>query len=309
MTRVPVILNPIAGGGRLLRHRGRLAAVAAACGAELAIETARSAEETTELAARAAAAGLPLVFAFGGDGTYNAVARGLIGSPTAMGVLPGGTTSVLAYELAVPRPSARAVAALLAGRDREMRVGRSDRGDLVLLMLSAGPDSWVLERLRPSLKRFGGRVGVALQGLVEALGSSSLPRLRVVVDGAVNEAGWVIVGKSRCYGGSWAATPGADPFRGDFEVVAQRTAGRRAALAFLAGIPGGSHLRRADVLRSVATQVRLEPGRADTPVPFQIDGDVIGHLPVELSVDPRPLRVRMPAGGAPQSSAKRSVEM
>jgi len=309
MTRVPVILNPIAGGGRLLRHCGTLAAVAGDCGAELAIETAHSADETTELAARAAASGLPLVLAFGGDGTYNAVARGLIGSATAMGVLPGGTTSVLAYELAVPRPSARAVTALLAGRDREMRVGRSDRGDLVLLMLSAGPDSWVLERLRPSLKRLGGRVGVALQGLVEALGSSSLPRMRVTTNGDLEEAGWVIVGKSRCYGGRCAATPGADPFRADFEVVAQRATGRRAALAFLAGIPGGRHLRRADVLRSLAERVRLEPARADRPVPYQIDGDVVGNLPVELSIDPRPLRVRMPAGAAPQSSAKRSVEM
>ena len=52
-----------------------------------------------------------------------------------MGVLPGGTTSVLAYELGVPRPSSRAVTALLKGEDRAMRVGRSDRGDLVLLML------------------------------------------------------------------------------------------------------------------------------------------------------------------------------
>jgi diacylglycerol kinase family enzyme len=237
-----------------------------------------------------------LVFAFGGDGTYNEVARGLLGSSTVMGVLPGGTTSVLAYELGVPRPSSRAVTALLKGEDRAMRVGRSDRGDLVLLMLSAGPDSHVLERLRPSLKRLGGRVGVALQALMETLGASPLPKMRLVTDSTTEDAGWVIVGNSRCYGGRHCATPGADPFRGDLEVVVQRSTGRRAAAAFLFGIPTGRHVQRNDVKRQSVTRVRIEPAHPDCGVPYQVDGDVVGVLPVEIEVEPRPLWVRVPAG-------------
>jgi diacylglycerol kinase (ATP) len=236
------------------------------------------------------------VLAFGGDGTYNEVARGLVGSSTSLGVVPGGTTSVLAYELDVPRPAPHAVAALLAGEDRAMRVARSDHGDLVLLMVSAGPDSYVLKRLRPSFKRLGGRVGVALQAVVEAVGTSNLPRVRVVVGGNGEEAGWVIVGNSRCYAGRHRATPGADPFRGDLEVVAQRGSGRRAAVSFLLGIPSGRHLRRADVVRTVVETVRLEPTASDVTVPYQVDGDVVGALPVEIGVDPRPLMVRIPAG-------------
>jgi diacylglycerol kinase family enzyme len=294
VTRLPVILNPTAGGGRLLRHRGRLEAVASAQGAELDIAIARSRDHTTELAERAASQELPLVLAYGGDGTYNAVAQGLLGSQTAMGVLPGGTTSVLAYEFAVPRPAERAVGALLAGEDRDMRVGRSDRGALVLLMLSAGPDSHVLERLRPSLKRLGGRVGVAMQGLIEALRAYDLPRMRLVSNGRAEDAGWVIIGKSRCYAGRHAATPGADPFRPDLEVVAQRRSGRRAAVSFLLGIPSGRHLERDDVSRRVVEHVRLEPVAANDQVPYQIDGDVGGTLPVEVRVDPSRLKVRLP---------------
>lgn len=295
MTRVPVILNPIAGGGRLLREQGRLKEVAADCGSELDIWISESPAHTFELAERAAADELPLVLAYGGDGTYNAVARGLLGSATAMGVLPGGTTSVLAYEFGVPRPARRAVDALLRGDDRVMWVGRTDAGEIILLMLSAGPDSHVLERLRPSFKRLGGRVGVALQAVVEALSGGALPRMRVVSDGVVDEAGWVIVGKSRCYAGRFCATPGADPFRGDLEIVAQRASGRRAAVAFLSGIPSGRHVSRSDVVREVASRVRLEPASPGDVVPYQIDGDVVGVLPVEIGIDPKPLRVRLPA--------------
>ena len=295
MNRLPVILNPTAGGGRLLRQQDRLAAVAAANGAELEICIASSRDHTIEQAAAAAADGVPLVLAFGGDGTYNAVARGLLGSETAMGVLPGGTTSVLAYEFEVPRPAHRAVEALLTGDERHMRVGRSDRGDLVLLMLSAGPDSHVLERLSPNLKKLGGRAGVALQGLVEIVRGGQLPRVRLHAGNGSQETGWVIVGNSRCYGSHFAATPGADPFRGDFEVVSQRTSGHGAAAAFLLGIPSGRHLRRPDVTRVIVDRVRLESVDDGVPVPYQVDGDVVGTLPVEIHIDPQHLKVRLPA--------------
>jgi diacylglycerol kinase family enzyme len=294
MTRIPVILNPIAGGGRLLREQGRLQDVAADHGSVLDIWISESPTHTTELAEQAAADEIPLVLAYGGDGTYNAVARGLLGSSSAMGVLPGGTTSVLAYEFGVPRPAQRAVKSLLAGEDRAMRVGRTGDGDIVLLMLSAGPDSQVLERLRPSFKRLGGRVGVALQAVVEAMAGGALPRIRLASATTIDEVGWVIVGNSRCYAGKFCATPGADPFRDDLEIVAQRSNGRRAAMSFLFGIPSGRHITRADVVRETVRWARLEPASAGDVVPFQIDGDVVGTLPVEITIDPRPLWIRLP---------------
>jgi diacylglycerol kinase (ATP) len=293
---VPVILNPVAGGGRLLRGQDRLRGVASASGFTLDIRVAEDAATTVELARTAAKENLPLVLAYGGDGTYNAIARGLLGSETAMGVLPGGTTSVLAYEFGVPRPARRSVEALLRGGDRVMRVGRTDKGDMILLMLSAGPDAHVLHRLRPFFKRFGGRVGVAFQAVVETVSGGDLPRFRVVSNGTVNEAGWAIVGKSRCYAGRFAATPGADPFRDDFEIVVQRSSGRRAAVSFLFAIPSGRHVARNDVVRETVEKVRLEPVSPGDVVPYQIDGDVVGTLPVEITIDPRQLLVRLPAG-------------
>ena len=294
VNRVPVILNPSAGGGRLLREQKGLHAAAANSGSELDIWISETPTHTIELAEKAAANDFPLVLAYGGDGTYNAVARGLLGSSTAMGVLPGGTSSVLAYEFGVPRPARRSVGALLRGEDRAMRVGRTDADDIVLLMLSAGPDSHVLERLRPALKRLGGRVGVALQAVVVAMTGEALPRIRVAPTSTIDEAGWVIVGNSRCYAGRFCATPGADPFRDDFEVVAQQTNGRRAAMSFLFGIPSGRHVTRDDVVREVVGRVRLEPASVGDAVPYQIDGDVAGMLPVEVNIDPQPLWIRLP---------------
>jgi len=290
---VPIILNPIAGGGRLLRHRRRLEAAAARLGATLRWCETGHPGHAEEIARHEAEAGARMVLAFGGDGTYNEVARGLVGSSTSLGVLPGGTTSVLAYELGIRRDPCLALGQLLDGDDKAMRVGRTDHDDLMLLMLSAGPDALVLSRLGAVTKRLGGRVGVALQACIELV-RAEMPRLRVTTDQRAHDGSWAIIGKSRCYAGPFHATPGADPFAEHLELVLLQSAGRWATCGFLLGIPAGRHVHRRDVLRRDSRRLRLEPDPAHARVPYQVDGDVKGFLPVEVWTDPKPLRVRVP---------------
>lgn len=299
MTVIPVILNPTAAGGRSLRHRVGLEAVARARGVTLEWWPTREAGDGVALGRRAAAAGAALVLVWGGDGTYNEVARGLVGTSTSLGILPGGTTSVLAYELGIPRPPPRALPALLDGTDRELRVGATDQGGLVLLMLSAGPDAEVVASIPPAQWRRGGKAEVLLKAARLLLSRRPLPRLRVEVDGEAMAGGWVIAGKARCYAGPYRVTPGADPFRPGFEVVVQESVGRVAALGFALGIPFGRHLRRRDVTGRSGERLTLTPSDADSRVPYQVDGDAAGLLPVSLSTDPRPVRVRLP--GPPES--------
>ena len=295
MTRVPVILNPTAGGGRLLRLRSELDAVARGLGVDLEFWLTEGKGHAEELAHAEACRGTPLVLAWGGDGTYNEVARGLVGAPSSLGVLPGGTTSVLAYEFDIPRPAPTALEALLRGRDRSMRVGSSSRGDLVVLMLSAGPDAVVVQNaINRRTGNYKGKTGIALQAIRELLKSRPLPRLRVRSGERVVDGGWTIVGNSRCFGGPYRATPGADPFAPAFEVVVLTSSGRAAVTAFALGIPFGRHLRRADVVRFGCDRVMIEPISDEAELPYQVDGDPQERLPVTLEVDPRELIVRVP---------------
>lgn len=292
---IPVIWNPMAGGGRTRRHRRRMDRAASRLGAALEWRSTKAPRHATELAQRAADDGAPLVLAFGGDGTYNEVAAGLLGSPTVLGLLPGGTTSVLRYEFGVPWSPRRALEALLDGEDTPIRVGRTDSGAVFLLMLSAGPDAVVLDRLPDMLKRKGGKSAIAAQAAFEFT-RATLPRMRVDVGGETLEGGWVIVGNSRYYAGPFQATPAADPHIPRLELVLQTAVGRGPVLAFLWGLLRGRHIRRGDVVRRVDTAVRIDPVGND-PIPYQLDGDAVGYLPVSIDIHPEPLLVRVPRPG------------
>ena len=292
MRSIPIIVNPTAGGGRLLRSFADLDATAHGCGVTLDWRHTGHAGHGTELAREAARDGHPLVLAYGGDGTYNEVGRGLLGTDSALGVLPGGTTSVLAYEFGIPRPASRALEALIIGRDRAMRVGRTDRDEIFLLMLSSGPDVVVLERLETGLKKIG-RTGVALQAVRELVRFRSMPSFEVGVAGRTITAGWAIVGTGRCYAGPYHATPGASPFAATFEVVVQRSVGRRYAVPFALGMPFGRHVKRRDVWRAMTDEIEFIPV-GDRPIRYQLDGDLVGELPVKARIDPESLLIRMP---------------
>lgn len=296
MKTVPIIVNPTAGGGRLVRSFMDLDAAAHQCGVTLDWRHTEHRGHGSELARQAAAEGCPLVFAYGGDGTYNEVARGLLGSDTALGILPGGTTSVLAYEFGIPRPAPRAIEALVLGRDRCMRVGRTDQDEIFLLMLSSGPDVVVLEHLEDSVKKIG-RAGVALQALREFVRFRPMPSFEVVAGGKTISGGWGIVGTSRCYAGPYHATPGANPFAPTFEVVVQRSVGRRYAVPFALGLPFGRHVLRRDVWRQTVEEVEFRP-LGDGRLRYQLDGDLAGELPVKATVDPALLLIRLPGAAA-----------
>ncbi len=71
----------------------------------------------TELCREAAHEGYDVVVAFGGDGTVNEAANGLLGSPTPLSCLPGGSANVFAKMLGIPGELIDATEHLLALAD------------------------------------------------------------------------------------------------------------------------------------------------------------------------------------------------
>src|ERR1700760_2249684 len=114
-------------------------------------------DHATELCREAASEGYDVVVAFGGDGTVNEAANGLVGSRTPLSCLPGGRTNVYCRMLGIPTDVVDATEHLLmlAGdwRTRQVDLGRVDER-FFLFSAGVGLDASVVERVdsRPRLK-------------------------------------------------------------------------------------------------------------------------------------------------------------
>ena len=149
------ILNPRAGlaATRALRA---VEAHPAWRGTEVVVTKARG--DARQLAGEAAAAGFEAVLSIGGDGTANEVAWGLLGSETALGLVPMGSGNGLARTLGIPLRPERAVETLAHAVRRRMDVGMVN-GRPFLNVAGAGFDAQVGADFHSHGLR-GGRRGV-----------------------------------------------------------------------------------------------------------------------------------------------------
>lgn len=124
------------------------------------VETSRRGH-ATRLAQGAAAQGFDVVVCLGGDGTVNETANGLVGSSTALGVLPGGSTNVFARTIGLPNEPVESTAMLLeameAGSIRRVGLG-SVNGRYYCFHVGIGYDAALVEQVerRSGLKRWAG---------------------------------------------------------------------------------------------------------------------------------------------------------
>ncbi len=81
--------------------------------------------DATRLAQQAASEGYTTVVAVGGDGTINETASGLVGTETALGIIPRGSGNGLARSLNIPLQAARALEVIRNGKAYRMDAGRA----------------------------------------------------------------------------------------------------------------------------------------------------------------------------------------
>lgn len=122
--KVRFIINPAAGSSGKLKRVNEI--VRSLLGSEPGIFEVRAtngAGSAAALSSEAVRKGYEFVFACGGDGTINDVASQLVGTTTALGIIPAGSGNALARTLKIPMDPAGAIGLLMTGSVRQMDVG------------------------------------------------------------------------------------------------------------------------------------------------------------------------------------------
>ncbi len=282
-----VIFNPRAGRWGIASLVDPVLAELAAAGVEAEAQATRSPGHATDIARRAAQLGVPAVYVLGGDGTLREAAAGLLGSRTALGILPGGTTNVVARALGVPlapRAAARALADAVA---RELDVGLCGT-EPFLMMVSGSFDAEVLRRVPTGAKRVVGRPLVGAYGLAAWL-TWRAPTIDLTADDHGLTASFFAVCNLPLYAGPFVLARGAKADDGRLDLVLFQGETRRALLGFALAMVRGRSGERRDVAQVGVHQVRL-PGRHLV----QLDGDWREVEDVSIRLAPQRLRVLVP---------------
>jgi YegS/Rv2252/BmrU family lipid kinase len=294
--KVRAILNPRAGvqawRTREAVERGRPS------WGDYAVYFTREAGHATQLAREAVAAGADLVLAVGGDGTVNEVARGLFGSPAALGIVPAGSGNGLARALRLPLRPGAALAALERGARRRMDVGFVN-GRPFLNVAGVGFDAAVGHAFHERGRRGGrrGLLGYVRLSLAE-LRSYRAPRLAIeVATQRVELTAFVVTfANGPQYGSGAFINPGAKLDDGRLEVVAfesaplWRTLGAVSRM-FLGGLERLQGYRR---LPGPGATVVLA-----APAAVHCDGDPVGMAErIDVTLEPRLLEMVVPEATA-----------
>jgi YegS/Rv2252/BmrU family lipid kinase len=255
--------------------------------------SARQRGDVETIAREAAEEGFDCVVACGGDGTIHEALNGVVGSRTALAVVPSGTVNIWAYEARLPSDPLAALRLLEEGDRVCLDTGRA--GDRAfLLMASVGLDSLVAGQVSSRLKR--------RFGMLPYLGRAALDlrtfdgfEAEITLDGERIQTELVafVAGNTRSYGRVLSITPNARADDGLLDVCIFTGSGRLRFLRSLVQTAARLHLQNSDVIYYQARSIELRTG---VRWPVQLDGEVVARTPLRIECLPQSVQVIVPQG-------------
>jgi diacylglycerol kinase (ATP) len=280
-------------------------------------------KEAIKIARQAVERGVKVVVAAGGDGTINEVANGLLGSDTALGVLPIGTTNAWAMQMGIPAlnpvlQSARvaklmtdlekriayplpanyyrrvlldAAKVLIEGRTISVDVGEVS-GRYFLLWAGIGLDAAVVESISPADKKILGSWAYLLPALRTVRRYFST-EICLSLDGKVTKTSTplIIISNIQLYGGLFAIGAKACVNDGKLDVCVFKGDGFFTFVQHALKVLSRQHLRDPKIEYYQCSEMSIEAARI---LPVHVDGEPFTETPVTIRAVPSALKVIVP---------------
>ncbi len=276
-------------------------------------ETAYPGHATT-LAQQSAARGDDIAIAVGGDGTVNEVLNGLVGTRTALGIIPSGTGNVFAADMRIPLPGPlphqkliRAAETLLVSKPRRIDVGSAVWGNgqrrYFLSWAGAGLDAAISDAVEVDKNtrrswRFLGMFGWLISGLW-VLRNFRGTHMRVTLDHRRVISRRIImttVNNAQLYGRFWRLSPDAKLDDGWLDVVIMEGYGWRSSVRHIFNASVGRLAADPDTYLYRARHISVEAGE---PMPVHVDAESVGLTPLTVEIVPQALTIFLPPNVPP----------
>jgi len=304
VTHAILIANPNAARTEALTVR-RIADVIKGAGWTVEVLATGGPGDARRLAEYGVERGADVVAVFGGDGTTMQAAAALVGTNTALGLLPGGTGNLLAGNLRLPTNPVKAAEVMVRGVPTPLDLGRMDRPDGVhyfAVACGAGVDARVMVETSSAMKHKWGMMAYVATTLRIIREIRSVP-FEVTVDGVEHRFDAAMLMVANC---GEVIPPiiklgaGISPSDGLLDLV-----------VFQADSLGGSVRAVWDLLRDAegtfgedvfvgyARGREISVRTVGEVQPVQMDGEAGGETPFTATVVPGAIRVMLPADSRP----------
>jgi YegS/Rv2252/BmrU family lipid kinase len=320
MRKAAILYNPLSGGHRDRRLADVDAALAVlrASHVEAIAEPTRPNGEAADQARAAIAQGCDAILACGGDGTVHDVLQGIVGSEAALGIIPLGTANALAHDLKLPRDPAAATLATVSAQARRVTVGQvnylafdgKNMTRYFIVAAGIGVDAHLFYQLNVGLKQRLGMFSYYAKAthlwlthplkrfITEYLESGATEPKRAIVSE-------LLAVRIRYFGGVLQElAPGASLDRKDVRLVLFRTTSRLSYLLYIIRgllgerfpVPGVDLVNGERVschYLSTSTPKNGSP-RANPRIYVEVDGELVGTLPAEITLAPETVNLLVP---------------
>jgi diacylglycerol kinase (ATP) len=265
--KVLILFNPFAGQAYNLKRSLEAAAdIWQSRGWQVELRPTKAPGDATIQAKAAANAGYDVVAAAGGDGTVNEVMNGLVGTNTALAVLPVGTVNIWARELGLSMEPKRAATNFLDAHLEKIDVGKAGTR-YFLLMAGIGFDAAVTAGISSHIRIDGKRI-----------------RGRILM---------VVIGNSQLYGGVVKLTAHAIVNDGLLDICIIKGYSMLTAPLRLLSVFTRRYNQDPKVAYYRAKRIQIKGKKA---MAVQVDGDYLGMTPMNFQVVPSSLWVLVPPG-------------
>jgi diacylglycerol kinase (ATP) len=294
-----VFVNPAAGGGRAGSILPSLRKLFKELHFPAEFVLTESAEELEARARQAIAQEYRLLFAMGGDGTFQGLLNAAFGANVVLGVLPAGGGNDFAAALGLPGHPLQAAELVLQGQVRDVDLVRARTANGRERFYAGGGgvglDAEAAQHARCAYRRLPGRFRY-LASALRALLEFTPVEVRVEFpdsDLQAMEAKSLLVGvlNTPSYGAGLRLAPEAKIDDGWLNLVLMEDLSVFGVLTLLPRLMGSGELRTTRVQRRRAKRIRLE---TDRPRMFHGDGEILGPTPVEIEVACHAVRVLSP---------------
>lgn len=291
----------------------RVAEIFREAGVEALIEPTRTPGSAGEQARDAINDGCDAIIACGGDGTAFEVLQGVAESPAMMGVIPLGTSNVLATDLGLKGRAERTAAQLLGFAPRRISLGRivsAGRSHFFTVAAGVGVHAELIHRSNAQAKQRAGYLAYYANGFRLLFGHDFVPFPVEITTGEgkiIRTTTLELVAmRVRSFGGPlryWR--PGSSLLSPELRLVLLRTANRarllRYTLQALCGLAPYDEFDSPDADLSLISAKAVtcyapetHAAHFATQLRVQADGEMLGAPLTEISIVPDALTLLMP---------------